>query len=72
MRTVVHTRTEEIIIPELEESQPSTRFWTPYEEEVLKKYYGKADPKKIAETLGRTKTAIQNKAQNMGLRYGGE
>jgi len=70
MKVVV--RSEEIIIPELEESEPPIRYWTEREEAILRKYYGKADPKKIAETLGRTKTAIQNKAQNMGLRYGGE
>ena len=70
MKVVV--RSEEIIIPELEESEPPIRYWTEREEAILRKYYGKADTKKIAEYLGRTIRAVKHKVINMGLRYGGE
>ena len=69
----VRTKKTEIIVPELEESQSNhRRFWTEYEEAVLRKYYGRAEPQKIADVLERTKTAVQNKAAKMGLKYGGE
>jgi transcriptional regulator of aromatic amino acid metabolism len=61
---------EEFVVPELEPFVGETRNkkWTPYEENVLKTYYGKVPAEKISEYLGRTLTSILNKARNMGIR----
>lgn len=60
---------KELQIPELEDAPPSRRFWTDEEDTILRKYYGRTDPGKIAEYLKRSKRAVQNRASELGLTY---
>lgn len=60
-----------IIIPELEEAmrnyQPHYRPWTLEEEAIMRKYFGKVQPKVLAGHLHRSKYSIDSKAAIMGL-----
>lgn len=47
-------------------------YWTEFEIEVLKKYYGKKDPGGIAKVLNRTRSAVMRKASDMGLSFSKE
>lgn len=64
--------TNVIEIPELEEAarvyKPKYRQWTPIQEAILAKYYGKVEPALIAKHLNRSKQAIQTHAMKMGLK----
>jgi hypothetical protein len=60
---------EEIVIPELEDSNPRKRYWTDEEDAILRKYYGKAELSKISEYLKRTKRAIENRASVLGITH---
>ncbi|HOK27558.1 MAG TPA: hypothetical protein PLI21_00860 [Methanomassiliicoccaceae archaeon] len=60
---------EEIVVPELEESTSNYRMWTEREIAILRKYYGKADTRRIAEVLNRSKNAVQSKAVELGLTF---
>ena len=56
------------IIKQIEAAPPpKIHWWTPFEIDVLKKYYGKKDPEAIAKALGRTRSAIDAKASTLGL-----
>lgn len=57
----------ELVIPELEESVQTRRYWTEEEDSVIRRYYGKADSGKIAAHLNRTKRAVQNRASDLGV-----
>ena len=63
-----------ITIPELEslakEYQPRNRFWTDAEIETLRAYYGRVEPRALAEHLGRSAESVRNKAR--ALRANGE
>ena len=53
-----------VVIPELERHVGTgvRREWTPRDEKTLKTYYGKVPPRALAKVLGRTMSAIRNKA----------
>ena len=64
-----------MFIKELEYSErPTTRRWSPEEEEVLKAYYPKpknVDIDKIAGYLNRTHNSVMRKVANMGITRNG-
>lgn len=60
---------KEIVIPELEDSEPIRRFWTEEEDAILRKYYGRVKAERIAEHLKRSKRAVQNRASELGITY---
>jgi len=47
--------------------QPRNRPWTERDEGVLREYYGRVPAAALARELGRTPSAVQNKANGMGL-----
>lgn len=63
-----------IKIPELEEyvGMRDRMPWTGEEEAVLRSYYGRIPTSKLAEYLNRTLSSVQNKAQRMSLKSGGD
>ena len=64
---------ENLIIPELEEYEPSVRPWSEIETAILHKYYRPGMVRKLQEYFaknfppGRSQAAIENKAQREGL-----
>jgi hypothetical protein len=63
---------EQIRIPEFEEyihqfGVHKYRVWTVQEEDILREYYGVIPTAMIAEHLGRSIKAIQDKAYVMGI-----
>ena len=64
---------EDLIIPELEEYEPSVRPWSEVETAILRRYYRPGMVRKLQEYFaknfppGRSQAAIENKAQREGL-----
>lgn len=42
-------------------------FWEPWEDEIVKEFYGKRDPELIAKKLNRTIAALTKRAARLGL-----
>lgn len=42
--------------------------WTPYEDEQVRKHYGRLRPQEIGEKIGRTKWAVRHRAKALGCR----
>jgi hypothetical protein len=57
-----------IIIPELEKilGQGIRQEWNSGDVEILKRYYGKVPVRALAKVLGRTVSAVRNKADQVG------
>ena len=57
------------IIEELDASPNYTgrRFWTEFEKDALRKYYGKKQPEAIAKALNRTRKSVMIEAGYLGL-----
>ena len=53
---------EEVVVPELEELMKKPhqgyRFWTPWEDAVVRTYYGKVGTGEIAKRLDRSREAV--------------
>ena len=57
------------IIAELEASPDVKRhFWTPDEQEILRRFYGVKSTARIARVLGKSLPAVHNQAQALGLK----
>ena len=69
----------EIFIPELEDMEPvksTQRRWTDYELAILRKYYGKIGPQKLAEyfatdekCVNRSRLSVLKKASELGIPF---
>jgi hypothetical protein len=61
---------DRVTIPELEEAAKSyhSRWWTKSEEGIIRAYWGRVHPSKLAEHIpGRSADAIRYQARRMGL-----
>lgn len=69
-RREINRPPEDTIIPDLENA-PDIEFkkpWSEWEMGVVRRYYGRKTNEAIGKALDRTPQAVQNKAQNMGLK----
>jgi transcriptional regulator of aromatic amino acid metabolism len=58
------------VIKELENSSnASTKFWTEFEKDMLRKYYGKKPTRVLAKVLGKTHNAIARQASFLGIPF---
>ena len=57
------------IIKELEASPDKIRYrpWTPFEDGVLREYYGRKDSRLIAKLINRTPSGISCRASSIGI-----
>jgi len=57
-----------MVIPELEEAAKAyvpNRYWSTYEEDVLRTYYGRVPKRTLARFLGRTVKAVERKVESL-------
>jgi hypothetical protein len=57
--------------PELEQLIGTAKnpMWSEKEIDILTRYYGRVDTRKIAEKLNRPYTGVASKAQSLGLKF---
>lgn len=68
-KPVIHYSPEEIRqqLQQAPEVHLRNRFWEPWEDEIVKLFFGKRDTQLIAEKLNRTIASIQSRAAGLGL-----
>ena len=52
-----------------EAPKPKSNFWTPKEDEILRRLYGKVDTTVVMEKLGRTRCSIEKRSAILGLKF---